>query len=224
MTGLKSLLAGSATLMLVTVTVGAHAQDQQLSEQEVEAFLEQTEQSMTQAVQNADFDKVLDWTENRIAEDANFSMALEIFAGDERKGFTSLSLSKEDLVKLGGISAGVLSGMKKDAIEDYSLEIEMTDFTPIGPNAAFVQTKMTERGRIAFPPMASSPTQDEQGASTSAQQSGAADTQPRGQAGGQAAEMEGTVQCSHIIQRSEGSQDLQMGLTNCKGEARIGMN
>lgn len=223
MTGLKSLLAGSATLMLVTVTVGAHAQDQQLSEQEVEAFLEQTEQSMTQAVQNADFDKVLDWTENRIAEDANFSMALEIFAGDERKGFTSLSLSKEDLVKLGGISAGVLSGMKKDAIEDYSLEIEMTDFTPIGPNAAFVQTKMTERGRIAFPEKDSGETAGAPDSASSAQSS-TADTRPRGQAGGQAAEMEGTVQCSHIIQRSEGSQDLQMGLTNCKGEARIGMN
>src|SRR5690606_27893201 len=102
----------------------------------------------------------------------------------------------------------VLSGMQNDAIEDYSLTIEMTGFTPIGPNAAMVTTEMTERGRIGIPAAG-----------------GSADGTPadRAQAAGAAA-MEATAQCSHIIQRAAGAKELQMGLTTCLADARLSMN
>lgn len=219
MNGLQSILAASAALALASAA--AQAQDRQLSEQEVQQFLNETEQSITEAVKSGDFTKIRDWTENRIADGASFTASVEFFAGDERKGFTSLTLSKEDMVKLGGISAGVLSAMQKGGIEDYSLQIEMTGFTPIGPNAALVKTEMTERGRFLFPQTAAAGMSGPQ--ASGATQTGA-DSRPRAEAGGKAAEMEGTAQCSHIIQRAEGAEELQMGLTTCHAEARLDLN
>lgn len=284
MTGLKPILAGSAALLLAAAGAQAQTQqtskDQQLSEQEVEKFLGDTEQSLTQAVKSGDFGKILEWTQSRIADGATFTAGMEFYAGDERKGFTSLTLTKDDMVRLGGISAGILSGLQKEAIEDYSLQIEMTDFTPIGPNVAMVRTEITESGRIAFPasspdmagrqsgattlgqstkqgsaltppagsqqgstlsPPASSLSRESEGLTTqqgllsqkdgSAQQgfsgqgSGGFEPGARAQASpGQAAEMEATAQCNHIIQRSEGSQELQMGMTSCQADARLNMN
>ncbi len=305
MTGLKPILAGSAALLLAAAGAQAQtqqpsqsqtpSQEQQLSEQEVQDFLDDAQESMTEAVNSGDFGKILEWTQNSIADGAVFNAGMELYAGDERKGFTSLTLTKDDMVRLGGISAGILSGLQRGAIEDYSLEIEMTDFTPIGPNAAMVRTEIVERGRLSLtgassPAMAgkqsgaAAPGQSQQEGSAltppagSPSQQGSASAPPSGtqqgstlgppagslsregeglttqqgllsqgpssqQQGfpgqgpggfepgaraqalpGQGLQMEGAAQCSHIIQRSEGSQQLQMGLTTCQADARLSMN
>ena len=209
MTGLKAVLAGCGAVLLAAG--GAQAQSQELSEQEVQTFLSDAEQTLAEAARSADFAQILDWTKQRIADDATFTIGMNIFAGETRKGYVSLTLTKDDMVGLGGISAGVLSGMQKDAIEDYSLTMEMTGFTPIGPNAAMVTTEMTESGRIGIPAA---------GGSADAQSGTPAD---RAQAAGAAA-MEATAQCSHIIQRAAGAKELQMGLTTCLADARLSMN
>jgi hypothetical protein len=228
MTGFKAILAGSAALVLAAAGASAQtasqgAQDHALSEQEVQNFFRDTEQTITQAMKSGDFAAVQEWAAKHVAEDAAFSPTIEFFGGGERKGFTSLTLNKDDMMKVGGIVGGVLSGPNRQGIEDYSLEITMTDFKHIVPNAALVKTEIRERGRLAFPDTPVAAAGGDKTRATAMKTAPAIDTRPRAQAGS-GAEMEGIARCVHVIQRSDQPsefRELQMGLTTCQIEAHF---
>lgn len=226
MTVRKALVAGAAVAAFALAgQAEAQQKQQQLSEQEVQQFFQQAEQTMTRAVKKGDFAQVLDWAEKNIADEATFSASLDLVAGEERKGFVSVTLNKDDVVKLGGVFTGMLSGMHGDAIQDYSLQIEVTDVTPIGSDAAMVRTEITESGTLRMPQVTAAGSKgaaarQQQEQKQAAQPSG---QPPRGQAGAQSAEFEAVADCTHLVRRAETGGDLMMGLTNCQGETRLGI-
>lgn len=174
----------------------AHAQ-QDLSSQEVRGFFDGMEQEAVQAVRAGEYERLLDWTENRLAEGATFFLSQELYVGDERKGFTVTSLDKQDMLQLSRVALGILAGMQGQAVQDYALEIEVLEIDPVGPNAATATTRITESGRFALP------------------------SGEGGQQDSPAMEFEATADCHHLIQRDRAAGQLVMGITNCQARTRL---
>lgn len=198
----------AAGFLIATGSVQAQQGQQDLSAQEVKDFLAAAEQDLTQAVRAGDYERLLDWTENNLAEGAIFSMSQEFYVGDERKGFAVTSLDKQDMLRLGRVAVGAMSGMPDRAVRDYALDIEVVNVDPIGPNAATVTTRIAESGKLALP----------RGAASGDTASAAA-AEPA--AGGDSIEIEATARCIHLVQRGEAADQLMIGLTTCEARAHL---
>lgn len=199
MTGANRTILGLAAAGVFIAAGPIQAQQQQsLSAEEVKSYLQSAEQELTQAVETGQYQKAIDWSERNIADGASFFVSEEFYVGEVRKSFTVASLNKQDMLQLGRIAVGIMSGMQGQPIENYALNIEVTDVQAIGPDAATVKTRISESGSFAMP--------------------GATGT------GGQQRDakkihVEATADCNHVIARAEQGERLQIGMTNCQARA-----
>lgn len=220
--GSKAVLLGTATsLFLFGSAAQAQNTSQGLSEEEVRSFFDTMQQDMTEAVEAGDFERLVEWSQDSVAEEATFTVSNEVYRGDERKSISIVTLDKEDMMRLGQAAAGMMSGMQGQPVQDYSLEIEITDFTPIGTDAANVTAEFTESGTLAVQPPqtadAGQPDETVQTGSveTDGQQAGSGEEITQ-MAGGQSLRIEATAQCNHVVHRGETEDQLVIGLSTCQ--------
>lgn len=196
----KAMLFGAAAAGLLLAAGHAHAQqDQQdLSAREVQSFFDGMEQEVVQAMRAGEYARLLDWTEDNLADGATFVLSQEIYVGDERKGFTVTSLDKQDMLQLSRVALGIMSEIQGQAVQDYALDIQVINVDPIGPNAATAATRITESGKLALP--------------------GEEDAQQRRSP---PTEVKATADCHHLIQRDRDAGQLVMGMTACEARTRL---
>jgi hypothetical protein len=181
--------ATAALLAISPLQAGEHA----ITAQEVEAYFQEAQEEATELVRGDELQRIVEWVDEHFADGAVLQANMNIIHGEDRKGFLSMTLDKDDLTAVGGAFAGPFGQM---GFEDFSLDVEVFNVIPHGPDAATVTTRWTERVTLALPPMG-------EGAGTEAG----------------SATIEEVVDCTQIVQRN--GERLQMGLMTCTGELRF---
>ena len=185
------MAAGAAALFAVSpVVAGEH----EITSQEVEAYFQEVQEEATELVRADELHRIVEWIDGHFADGAVLQANMNIVHGEDRKGFLSMTLDKDDLSAVGGAFAGPFGQM---GFEDFSLEVEVFDVIPHGPGAATVTTRWTERFTLALPPGGEGDAAPEVGSAT----------------------VEEVVDCTQIVQRN--GERLQMGLMTCTGDMRF---
>lgn len=203
MEGIRALIVGMAASACALAGAAEAQQQRDLAESEIRNFFESMEQEAVQAVQAGDFKRLIEWTQNNVADEATFSVTNEVYRDDKRMGFAAMTLEKQDMLGFSRAVVGMMSGMDGQLLKDYSLEIEVTDVTPIGPNSATVNTEFAETGTLSIPSERT----------TAAAESTADDAQ--------ALHLEATAQCSHLVHRGQDDDQLLIGLSTCQARTSI---
>jgi hypothetical protein len=223
----KAVKSGAMTICLATaagllLAAGPVQAQQELAEEEIRAFFDTMDQTATEAVQSGSFESLLEWTQGHIAEEAHFAVSNELYAGEERKGFGVISLGKDDMMRFGRMAVGMLSGMQGQPIEDYSLEIEIGEITPFGPDAATVVVDYTESATFAAPSGEGEAgalyDAEGGGAENQSAEAGGSEASP---AGGQPVEITATAKCRHVVRRGETGGELALGLSTCEARTEL---
>jgi hypothetical protein len=136
--------ATAAALAISPLQAGEH----EITSQEVEAYFQQIQDEATEIVRAGELHRIVEWIDEHFADDAVVQANMNIVAGEERKGFLSMTLDKDDLTVVGGAFAGPFGQME---FEDFSLEVEVFDVVSHGPGAATVTARWTERFELAMP-------------------------------------------------------------------------
>lgn len=191
--GCRRALAGAAAAGLLVAGGRAVAQ-QELSAQEVESFFQSAEADLTRMVRAGEYARLSDWMEASFADGASFHLSLELETGGERKGFAVLTLTKQDVLRLGGLAFGAMAD-RPGALQDYALDIQVTGVEPLGPDAAKARTQFVESGKLAPPG------------------EGGASSEP--------VPFETTAQCEHVVRRDREAKRLVIGMTTCRAGARL---
>lgn len=207
------LTSALATIALLGAPVASAQQGEQLSEEEVTSFFDDAERELTQMVEAGEFEQLMGWIEERLADEARFAAGMDTYMGDERKGFSTFALDKEDVTRMGRMAIGILAGLQDpdQAIEDYTLEIEVNEVVPAGPDAATVNAHFTETVTLALPARAA-PAEGEDPDVTGA-------TDPA--EAGESITVEATADCQHLVRRNDAGDGLMIGLTTCQAEMRF---
>lgn len=239
---IRTMVAGTAAALFVTAA--PLAAQEAISEANVADFFDKMDQNVTEAVQAENFEALLQWTQDHIADEAVLSATNEVTMGGERKSFAVVSLTKQDMLRLGRMATGMLSGMQGDALQDYSLEIAVSRVTPIGSDAATVDVQYTETATLSAPQgaatadagdadtMQTAATDTEAEVETADVEAAAAEAvdeatdaapveaMPADEAGGQALKVTGTANCTHLVRRGEGGE-LMIGLSTCEARTAL---
>jgi hypothetical protein len=194
----------SALAALLVFSAPAHAQQQDITEEEVRSYLEQLQQEAMEIVRGKEFQRIDEVTNRYIAEGAVFAVTGEMMKEDKRKTFMAATLEREDLMALKHQAVGVMQSID---IEDYTLKVEVSEVRAHGPGAATVKVTWTDRGAI------SPATLEQTGQQEARQQETAQQPEAR------SLTFERSFECHHVVQR-EGAQ-LKIGLTTCQGEVRL---
>lgn len=221
---IAAILGATASVLFIGGTAPAQQAGQNLTQEEVKTFFDRMQQDVTDAVDTGNYDRLLEWSQNGIADEANFAVSNEVYHKDERKSLMVLSLNKEDMMQLGRMAAGFMSGMQGQPMKDYSLHVEITGFTPIGPDAAAVTTEYIESGTLAMPQsQTASAGQTDETIQTGSTQAGAqqAETGDAQQASTQPLQIQAMTECNHVIRRGASSDQLVIGLSNCQAETHL---
>ncbi len=192
--------------------------EQTLSSREVRSFLQSVQDDLTDIVRSRNFRDLIDWTQNYIADGAHITMSVETYHGDQRTGFSVMSMDKADWVRSRRLA---LSALQNLTLQNYSLEIDPMSIQPIGPNAAMVTVHYVENAALELPAIGRN-----QNVAQNARDQNEANRQNdtdegNAQSGRQMMRVEGNATCHQIIQRSEESDHLEFGLTTCEASARI---
>lgn len=182
--------AGAAALFALSPSM---AGEHEITAKEVEAYFQQVQEEASELVRADELHRIVAWIDEHFADGAVLQANMNIVHGEDRKGFLSMTLDKDDLVAVGGAFAGPFGQM---GFEDFSLDVEVFNVIPHGPDAATVTTRWTERFTLARPPMGEG-AESEAGSAT----------------------IEEVVDCTQIVQRN--GEGLQMGLMTCTGEMRF---
>ncbi|HEU4985467.1 MAG TPA: hypothetical protein VFT89_00235 [Rhizobiaceae bacterium] len=222
----KAILLGAAGVLLAGAPL--QAQEETLSQEEVAGFFDNMQQTATEAVEGKTFDSLLEWTQNHLADGATLMATNEIYVGDQRKGFGTVSLNKEDVMRFGRMAVGMMSAQGGGQLEDYSLEIEVGEVTPIGPDAATVSVDYTETATLSAPPpqQTAAGVDTTQTASTKMEEEAAKATESSSSQTSQtgrneAVEITARAHCEHVVQRAEGGGELVLGLSTCQARTEL---
>lgn len=191
----------SALAALRMFSAPAYAQQQDITEEEVRSYLEQLQQEAMDIVRKKEFERIDEVTNRHIAEGMVFAVAGEMMKEGRRKTFIAATLERADVMALKHQAVGVMKGID---IQDYTLDVEVSEVRAHGAGAATVKATWTDSGAIhpAAPEAA-----------------GQAQPGQQGEAEARSLTFERAFECHHVIQR-EGEQ-LKIGLTTCQGEVRF---
>lgn len=223
---IRTITLGTS-LMLLATPVAAQDGGDALTEEQVRSFFDSMEQEAMQAVQAGDFQRLIEWTGNHLTDDATFSLTNEVYRGDRRMGFSAVTLTRQDIMDVSRMAAGMLSGMSGKTVEDYSLQIEITGFTPVGTDAATVTASFTESGTLSLPSNGAAASQDSdenlQTGSVQRETQQQTSDQAGTAAGGEAKSLKlsATAECTHLVRRGESGEEVLMGLSTCQATTRF---
>ncbi len=195
---------------LAFTAVPLHAQESTaLSQEEVTSFFEDMTQEITTMVGANDFEGMLELTERVIADEAHFYVSIDSYVGDDRKTFSVMSLSKQEVTELGRLALGVMAGAQgqQGAIEDFTLSFDIRDVTPAGADAATVVSHITETATLSF-----------SAGSADGEDAESATAQPA--AGDGSIAIEAVTDCHMLVRRAEAEGELLLGLSACNASLR----
>ena len=182
--------ATAALLAISPLQAGQH----EITSQEVEAYFQEVQEEASELVRADELHRIVEWIDEHFADGAVLQANMNIVHGEDHKGFLSMTLDKDDLMAVGGAFAGPFGQM---GFEDFSLEVEVFDVIPHGPDAATVTTRWTERFTLVLPLAGQGEAEPEAGSVT----------------------IEEVVDCTQIVQRN--GERLQMGLMTCTGDMQF---
>ena len=126
-------------------------QQGRLSPREVRTYFRQVEGQINQAVQSGNARRLEQWTQNNIANGANFQAVIEIGGqngpGRTPKEIRVLSLNKNDMLRRQQVAFS-MAPQFLNMVENYDLGIRLVNVQPIGNDAAVVKTRISESGTI----------------------------------------------------------------------------
>lgn len=128
-----SLSACSAAIALLLVAAPAQAQQQELTTEDVETYVEQIRQDAGQMMEAEDPQQLIAWVRSNFAEGATFQVSFTILSGDQRKAYSSMTLDGGDILRLVSLLA---DAFERGAFQDYSLDADVGEVTSHGPRAA----------------------------------------------------------------------------------------
>ena len=137
---------GCAFASVLVLSNQAQAEERAITQQDVEGYLEAIQQEAVEIVRDQDGRRMVEWIERNIAEGAVFQVSFNVVHGDQPKGFASLTLDRDDMLRVGGVFAGAF---QQQGIEDYSLQMELGQVIAHGSSAATVQVRWTETLALA---------------------------------------------------------------------------
>ena len=118
--------AGFATLMALSTF--AHAQNRELTADEVRNYFAQVQREATELVQRGDAEAISQWSERHIADDAHFKVSVQALRESQPKMWSVIDLDKADINRL-----QILLGQTViRSIQDYSLRIDVDKVVPHG--------------------------------------------------------------------------------------------
>jgi hypothetical protein len=205
MKNVSALGMSSALAALLVFSASAHAQQQDITEEEVRSYLEQLQQEAMDIVRGKEFERIDEVARRHIAEGAVFAVTGEMMKEDRRKTFMAATLEREDVMAMKHQAVGVMRGID---IQDYTLDVEVGEVRAHGAGAATVKATWSDSGAIRPAAL-----------ETPGQAPGQAQPGQQGQPEARSLTFERTFECHHVIQR-EGEQ-LKIGLTTCQGEVRL---
>ena len=216
---MSAVTMSSAMAALLVFAAPAHAQQQDITEEEVRSYLEEVRDEAMELVRNEEFQRIDEVTRRHIADGAVFAVTGEMMKDDQRKSFMATTLEREDLVAMKHRAVGMMHGID---IEDYTLEVEVGEVRAHGPGAATVQATWTDSGAVSVAaPAAAGPM--ETGRLQPGQPQTTAPQTAQEQTGQQQEEgkltFERTFECHHVVQHE--GEDLKIGLTTCQAEVRL---
>jgi hypothetical protein len=194
----------SALAALLVFSAPAHAQQQEITEGDVRAYFEQLQQEAMDIVRKKEFERIDEVINRHIAEGAAFAVTGEMMKEGRRKTFMAATLEREDVMAMKHRAVGMMQGI---TIEDYTLDVAVSEVRAHGPGAATVKATWTDSGAIR-PATLEAPDRAPPGPQDIRQEAEA-----------RSLNFERTFECHHVIQR-EGGQ-LKIGLTTCQGEVRL---
>ena len=205
-------------------------------EQEVRAFLQQTEQRISRAVQQGDEGALRDMTENHVADSANFAVTMQVSgSGRTPKGMRTSVADKQDMLRRQAAMMSLMPDML-NMVQNYDLSIRVLDVEPIGDNAAVVKTRISESATLGSRQVATStdaPNRqsfnragtsstaqfDQQTAATGAGSGLQSGSQQRdSQTRRQSMSFNAIADCTQLIQRDRTENKLMIGISNCSAE------
>lgn len=197
MSSFSTFARTSAVAAMLVLPLSVHAEQQEMTTEAVTAYFQQIQAEATEMVRAQELGRMVEWIERHIADGAVFQATINVVHGEESKGFATLTLDKNDMLRVGGVFAGMF---QQQPIKDYSLEVEIIGVVSHGPGAATARVRWRESMALA------------PGAATEEAADGGAE-------GGQLT-IEEVVDCSHVVQRAEDDR-LIIGLSTCTGELRL---
>jgi hypothetical protein len=193
--------AGFATLMALSTF--AHAQNRELTADEVRNYFAQVQREATELVQRGDAEAISQWSERHIADDAHFKVSVQALRESQPKMWSVIDLDKADINRL----QSLLGQTVIRSIQDYSLRIDVGKVVPHGGDAATVTTIWSDSFKVT-PPAPTAPGQ-------------AQNTVGQARAGAQPStlDVKRTLECDHLLVRDQGQ--LKIGLSDCRGQAQF---
>lgn len=211
-----SLFGAAAAAALLLAGPAQAQQEEALAQDEVESYFNDMSQQVTEMAETGDFEGLIQWIEDEVAEEARFYAGIETYAGEERKSFSHFMLDKQDMVNLGQISFGLMAGIQggEQVIDSYELDIDVLEVVPAGPDAATVRSRMVETATFSMP--------DQQAGTAAADEApGVTGTIAPGAGENGSLTVEATAECTQLIRRSDDGDQLLMGLTACDATANF---
>jgi hypothetical protein len=233
---LSTIVAGSAaSVLLMSVNALAqqqsqpyqqqYQQGQQLGNREVRQFMSGIEHDVNQMVQSGDLSRLRQWTQNHVADHAILNRTNSIETEGHSRIVSSVTITKPDLMRLQGFVLSSMSDKLKN-VEDFRLDIQVTNVEPVGDSAAIVKSRIKEHATLAPHKGEGSRMGEQRGDYTTGQgqrnpeagedfdEGRQRGRQPfRGQQANIQIEAEAT--CSHLIERSRDGGHLQIGMGVC---------
>lgn len=193
---------------LIVAATPLYAQDSDaLTQDTVTAYFEEMAQDITEMVEADDIEGLVEWMQDAIAEEAHFFVSMDSYVGDERRSFTILSLSSQEATELGRMALGALSQTQgeQQIIEDFTLDFQIEQVTPAGPDAATVVARITETVTLAMLE-----------GTAGAAEAEAQETESQADR----LELETISDCHMLIRRDDAGDGLLIGLSACSTELR----
>lgn len=197
MSSVSTFARTSAAAAMLVLPVTAHAEQHEVTSEAVTAYFEQIREEATELVRAQELGRMVEWIERHIADGAVLQATINVVHGEESKGFATLTLDRNDMLRVSRVFAGMF---QQQPIKDYSLAVEIIDVVSHGPGA--VTARVRWRESMAFDPGAAGEKAADGGAEA-----------------GQLT-IEEVVDCSHVVQRADDDR-LTIGLSTCTGELRL---
>jgi hypothetical protein len=189
---------------LIALSASARAQNPELTADEVKNCFIQVQRDATELLQKGDVERIAQWSERHVADDAHFKVSVQAVHESTPKMWSVIDLDKADINRL-----QILLGQTViRSIQDYSLRIDIGKVVPHGADAATVTVTWSDSFKVA-PPAPTAPGQ----AQNTVGQAPQAAAQPR------TVDVKRILECDHLLVREQGQ--LKIGLSNCRGQAQF---
>lgn len=194
----------TAVATVIALAAAAHAQQRELTVDEVKNYFGQVQHDVTGLVQRHDVEGIGQWSDRHVADEARFKIFAEMIHDNKPIVFSAVNLDKADIHRL----RDLLGAPAVRAIQDYSLRIDVRKVIPHGADAATVMATWSDKAKLQLPEARAAGQPQ-----SSVGQAPQAGTQPR------TLDIERTIDCDHVLVR-EGGQ-LKIGLTSCTARAQF---